>query len=80
MNLGDNRESEDYIAKRFATYDACYAYAADYHGGQWSRAYALLGKLAAKSYRPGLSVREHGGDGLEPEARELYDRLVTRNY
>ena len=64
----------------FDVYEACYAYAAENHGGQWSLAYSLLGKLDNKGFRPGLSVREHGRDGLSEDGRYIYDALLARNY
>ena len=68
------------LDRTFDVYEAHYAYAAENHGGQWSRAYALMGKLEHKGFRPGLSVREHGRDGLSADGRDIYDALVARNY
>ena len=64
----------------FDVYEAHYAYAAENHGGQWTRAYALMGKLENKGFRPGLSVRENGYDSLSDAGRDIYDALVTRGY
>ena len=64
----------------FDVYAACYAYAAENHGGQFTRAYSLLGKLENKGFLPGLSVRVYGRDGLSEDGRDIYDALVARRY
>lgn len=65
---------------KFDVYEACYAYAAENHSGQWSRAYALFGKLDAKGFRPGLRVTEHGYAGLTEEGKLLYNRMLALHY
>jgi hypothetical protein len=76
-----NRDSQEYHERRFAVYEACYAYGADYNDGKDSRSYSLIGKVMRKGFRASLSVRECGGAGLDdPEARALYARLRDRNY
>lgn len=57
----------------FEKTQALYWFCADYHGGQDSRLYRLLGRLS-KRYRPG--ALERGPDyGL---ALDIYERLVSK--
>ena len=72
--------SQAYIEKQFSIYEACYAYAAEWHAGQWSRSYALLCKLDQKGFHPGLSLQSFGRDALTEEGKALYDHLLAINY
>jgi hypothetical protein len=64
----------------FDVYEACYAYAAENHTGQWSRAYALFAKLHRKHFNPGLSIRERGWEALSEEGLRVYCRMKAMNY
>ena len=61
----DRMDREELLSLKFDIYEAHYAYATEYHQGQWSRSYALFGKLRAKGFRPGVGVVENGYDALE---------------
>lgn len=62
---------------RFDIVSAYYAYAVDYHSGQWSSLYKLTCRIS-KYFTPGMSWR--GYDSLSENAQAIYDRLVTINY
>ena len=42
---------------KFDVWGGTYAYARDYHGGQWSALYALSCRMESRGYHPGLGVR-----------------------
>lgn len=66
---------------KFDVYEACYAYAVDYHQGQWSRAYRLLCNLERKGFRAGLTLQSKTYEALSPEARAFYEtKLMDRSY
>ena len=65
---------------RFDVCEAYYAYAVDYHSGQWSRAYAIFGRLDNIHFKPSCSICEKGYEALTENGKEIYDGLVTRNY
>jgi hypothetical protein len=56
---------------RFAVAEALYAFCSHYHGGQWSRLYAVLGQLGQPPirFRPGMAT-----DGVSdfPQAERVY--------
>ena len=61
----------------FDRFDVCaayYCYAAEWHSGQWSKEYLLLGVLDRLRYRPGLSDQQ--SRTLNENARSIYDHLV----
>jgi hypothetical protein len=62
---------------RFDIVSAYYAYAVDYHSGQWSSLYKMICRIS-KYYRPGMS--NNGYDSLSENAQAIYDRLVTIQY
>lgn len=55
----------------FAVAEALYAFCSHYHGGQWSRLYAVLGQLGKPPirFRPGMAT-----DGVSdfPQAERVY--------
>jgi len=73
--------SIDYAAKRFSVYAACHCYAANYHTGQWSRAYRLLCSIDRKGFRPGLAYGiDEDATREDPVASTLLDKLIERSY
>ena len=68
------------IDKLFNIYEAHYVYAVDCHSGQWSRSYAIFGKLDQKGFKAGLGLKENGYDALSDEGKEMYGRLVKIGY
>jgi hypothetical protein len=63
----------------FDKFDICEAYqvfATLYHGGQWSKEYAIHGRLARIGYR-GHNVDRP--EELEENARAIFDALVARH-
>ena len=65
----------------FDVYAACYAYAVEFHSGQWSRSYALLSFLARKGFRPGLSLERDLHLALDTERSiALYNHLCAIGY
>lgn len=60
---------------RFDICEAWYAFAAENHGGQWSPEYQIFGRLERMRFRPSLSVRERGYDGLSENGKDIYRRL-----
>ncbi len=64
----------------FSVYEACYTYAVAFHRGQFSRSYALLGKLEAKHFLPRLSVQTKGYRALDYLGKVTYKRLVAMDY
>ena len=67
----------------FDRFDICAAYrmyAIDYHDGQWSKLYSIIGKIHNMGYKPGLWELLHGYYGLSDNAKEIYQQLVKRKY
>lgn len=62
---------------RFDIVEAYYAYACDYHDGQWSDLYALQCRIS-NYFKPGLMWR--GYDSLSENGKEIYNQLVSKNY
>lgn len=58
---------------RFDICAAFYLYAVNYHSGQWSKEYAIHGRLAKLGFSPGLSVQN--GE-LEENAQAIYENLI----
>jgi hypothetical protein len=46
-----------------------------YHEGQWSKEYAIFGRLERLGFRPRHSLRDERD--LNGNAREIFDRLVS---
>lgn len=61
---------------RFDICEAYYLFAAMYHEGQWSREYAIFGRLNRLGFRPG-ACGINGPDDLTENAREIFERLVS---
>lgn len=61
---------------RFDICEAHYAFAVDYHGGQWSPEYAILGRLQRMGYRPGFGGVTY--DALTENGKAIYDNLVSK--
>ena len=62
---------------RFDIVSAHYAYAVDYHGGQWSELYARQCRIS-RYFRPGAMF--NGYESLSENGKEIYDNLVELNY
>ena len=62
---------------RFDICDAYYLYASQYHEGQWSKLYAVLGRLHNIGYKPGLYV---GYKSLSGNGKSIYRNLVKRKH
>jgi hypothetical protein len=63
---------------RFDICESWYAFAMETHGGQWTKEYETFGRLGRMHFRPSLSVRERGYDGLTENGKEIYDSPVER--
>ena len=61
---------------RFDICEAWYIFAAESHGGQWSKEYEIFGRLDRMHFRPSWGVRENGYEALTENGKEIYDRLV----
>lgn len=64
----------------FNRFDICaayYCFAAQYHEGQWSQTYKILGRLHKLKFKPGL--RGDNPDRLEENAREIFEGLVKKH-
>jgi hypothetical protein len=61
---------------RFDICEAYYAFATDYHGGQWSPEYAILGRLQRMGYRAGFGGVTY--DALTENGKAIYDNLVSK--
>lgn len=68
--------SESWFEQRFDLYGALYVLCSRYHGGQGSRGYRILSRLARAGYSPGLSVQH--GEFESDEQRYLYVTLARR--
>lgn len=62
---------------RFDICEAYYLYATLYHSGQFSRAYRVFGRLEKIQFRTNGFNDEYD---LSENAREIFNRLVERNY
>lgn len=60
---------------RFDICEAFYLYAMLYHGGQWSKEYAIFGRLHRIGFRPAPSLS--GPEDLEEGALAIFERLVA---
>ena len=60
---------------RFDICEAYYAFATDYHGGQWSPGYAILGRLQRMGYRPGFGGVTYAS--LTENGKAIYNSLVA---
>lgn len=58
---------------RFDVCEAYYVYAMLHHGGQYSKEYAILGRLARIQFRADYL---NGPEDLQENAREIYEKLV----
>ena len=59
---------------RFDIYGALWALCSRWHGGQGSRGYRLLSRLAARGYRPGLGLQQ--GQFESDTQRMVYRRWL----
>ena len=62
---------------RFDICEAWYAFASDWHGGQWSEEYRIFSRLQAMEFKPAPSIREHGFYALTDNGKEIYNNLVS---
>ena len=63
---------------RFDICEAYYCYMALYHGGQWSKEYALTGVFDRIQFSPRDSITTNP-DNLEENGHEIFDNLVETN-
>ena len=61
---------------RFDICEAYYAFATDYHGGQWSPEYAIFGRLHSIGFNPGMMGVSY--DDLTDNGKYIYDNLVLQ--
>lgn len=59
---------------RFDICEAYYLYAMLYHGGQWSKEYAIFGRLHNMGITPRPGLRDE--DDLSENGRAIFNRLV----
>lgn len=62
----------------FDRYDICeafYVYAMLNHNGQWSKEYAIFGRLENLGFKPSILLRDE--NDLDENAREIYENLVN---
>ena len=59
---------------RFDICEAYWCYMAEYHGGQWSKEYALSGVFHRLGFSPRYNL---SSDKLEDNARVIFDALVS---
>lgn len=62
---------------RFDICEAYYLFAYLWHGGQWSKEYAIFGRLERMGFR--VSPLFNGRESLSENGKEIYDNLVRRH-
>ena len=62
---------------KFDICEAYYVYASLYHSGQWSKAYAIFGRLERMKFKPSPMLSE---EILTENALEIFNGLIKRNY
>ena len=60
---------------RFDICDAYYLIGRDYHGGQWSKEYAILGRLYKLGYKPKQDMKK---SDLSKNALHIYYSYIER--
>ena len=63
------------MLNRMTVCDAYYLFACDWHKGQWSPEYRILGRLHNMGFRPTANLT---AKKLEPEGRSLLARLIRK--
>jgi len=63
--------------ERFDICEAYWLYASLYHSGQWSKLYAVLGRLHSIGFTPGMGFSY---SSLTDNGREIYESLVERKH
>lgn len=66
--------TDDQLDARFDLYGALWALCCRWHGGQCSRGYRILSRLARAGYRPGLGLQQ--GRFESCRQRRLYRHLL----
>jgi len=61
---------------RFDILSAYYVYGSDYHGGQWTKEYAYMGRVLNCGFRPADSLSY---ESLSDNGKEIYDGLVAQH-
>jgi hypothetical protein len=61
---------------RFDILSAYYLFGAEYHGGQFTKEYAYMGRALNAGFKPGLIF---GYRSLSDNGREIYDNLVSNH-
>lgn len=63
----------------FDTLAGIYVYAADHHGGQWSRLYRLMSRINMRLPDSAWHAIRDGGDPDWEHAHDVYRHLAARN-
>jgi len=63
---------------RFDICEAYYIYAMEYHGGQWSDLYSVMGRILNLGFR--LSRLIKCRNDLTDNGKEIYDNLVSSKH
>lgn len=61
---------------RFDICEAFYAFACNWHGGQWTKEYAIFGRLHRMGFRPSNAIQGKGKKGLTENGQLIYRNLV----
>jgi hypothetical protein len=59
---------------RFDICEAYYLFGSDYHGGQFTKEYAYMGRCLNAGFKPSPMLRY---ESLSENGKEIYDNLVT---
>jgi len=68
---------DDTLSNRFDLYGALWAFCSRWHGGQGSRGYRILSRLARAGYEPGPGLQQ---GRFETEQQACIYRELVRNY
>ena len=61
---------------RFDICEAYYFYAMNYHGGQFSKEYAIFGRLHNMGFKMRPLATSNPNEELEENSREIYEELI----
>jgi len=62
---------------RFDICEAYWLYASHYHSGQWSRLYAVMGRLHEMQFKPAMGL---SFETLTENGQEIYQSLENRKH
>jgi hypothetical protein len=69
---------DDWYTDRFDLYGALWAFCSRWHGGQSSRGYRILSRLARAGYSPGLGLQ--AGRFESEQQRDIYRALLRHRH